>query len=75
MKEKYLEEKLFGPIIEIEDEVFLEDPTNLDIINTYFTCINIPDLDENHSENDLTNLLPFTTPSHVLNNNLQALSL
>lgn len=48
--------------METQDELLPKDPTNLDIINIYFTRINIPDLDGNHSENDLTNPLPSTTP-------------
>lgn len=73
-EEAFEKKKLFEPIIETQDELLPEDPTNLDIINTYFTHINIPDLDGNYSKSDLTNPLLSTTPSHFLNNNLTALS-
>ncbi len=68
------ENHTFEPIIETEDELLPEDPTDLDAINTYFKRINTPDSDENESHNDLSDPPPSTSPSHLLINNLQALS-
>ncbi len=68
------ENHIFEPTIETEDELLPEDPTDLDAINTYFECISRPDLDKNESDDDLTDP-PLSTPlSHLLINNLQALS-
>ena len=68
------ENHTFEPTIETEDDLLPEDPTDLDAINTYFERINTPDSDRNESDNDLSDLPPSTSPSHPLNNNLQALS-
>ena len=68
------ENHTFEPTMETEDELLPEDPTDLDVINTYFARINTPDSDENESDNDLLDLLSFTPLSHPLNNNLKALS-
>lgn len=64
----------FEPTIETEDELLPEDPTDLDAINAYFARLNTPDSDETKSGNDLTDPPPSTSPSHPLDNNLQALS-
>ena len=68
------EENTFEPTIETEDELLPENPTDLDAINTYFARINTPDSDKNESKNDLTDPPPSTSPSHPLDDNLQALS-
>ena len=68
------ENHTFEATIETEDELFPEDPIDLDVINTYFARINTPDSDENESDNDLLDLPPSKPPSHLLNNNLQTLS-
>ena len=68
------ENHTFEPTIKTEDELLPEDPTDLDAVNTYFARINMPDLDENKSDNDLSDPSPSTSPSHPLDNNLQALS-
>ncbi len=64
----------FQPIIETQDELIPEDPTDIDAINTYFAPINLSDSDENESDNDLSDSPPSTPPSHHLNDNLQFLS-
>ena len=46
----------------------------MDAINTLFARINTPDSDKNESKNDLTDPPPSTSPSHPLDDNLQALS-
>lgn len=61
-------------IVKTKDRLLPNDPTNLDAINTYFSYINLPDLDENELENDLTDPPLFTPLSHPLDNYLQVLS-
>ena len=64
----------FEPTIETEDELLPEGPTDLDAINAYFARLNTPDSNETKSDNDLFDPPPSTSPSHPLDNNLQALS-
>ena len=68
-EEKRPEEKnhTFEPTIETEDELLPEDPTDLDVNNTYFAYINM-------SDSDLLDPPTSIPPSHPLINNLQALS-
>lgn len=64
----------FEPTIETEDELVPEDPTDLDAINACFARLNTPDSNETKSTNNLSDPPPSTSPSHPLDNNVQALS-
>lgn len=59
--------------MKIEDKLCFQNLNNLDIINTFFSHINISNSNKNESKNNLIDFSLSLFLSHLLDNNLEVL--